>query len=690
MNLPVASVVGFSVGDTVTVGMPALETHAIAGIGNGILTFSSPVQYTYTSGTPVAKVPSQPGVVPAAQVRTTLSSLAPLNAKDLQVASVAGFKVGDEVTITNVTGGTETHTVTGIHLNLIRLTLDTQLARGYALGSNVTKVQIQPPPPTTTAAPTVAPLTYLAQDSEASTTLIHVTSTDNWTPGDMVQIEGETHRLVSIIADTKVLKLGTPLQLTYQKDVAVTKASGAKIVPVTAAPVDPYMPSLSAAMPTARPTPADPCAPQDDSSPCAPVAAATTTTPAPATCACTDGYVTRCLPYACGEGFFLRPLAGLIRCQNPKGCLPIDLKTCCSSIPQTTTTTTLGEVPGVVIADRLCVAFLGCSCNNDCDCTGALALSSNPADPPPMPPMPPFCLDHWEEVTIIGAIAAIIVVFFSTYRLFKPADSADGLTIGSIILGPNHSAQKERFCIACGKEFERDDDFCRSCGEKRYHLPPDGTLSNDSYTFCCFWKTPYKLHTKKKSDANWEGSVLMDMSRITGATQGNSTFNRIGDYPTLPKAEGQNWEYEIEEKTWERRYYYNIPAAIVKGTIINGILSFLVVWLVFILWWIFVDKVLQLKGFDSEDPHVLNSIQFLPAEPWTWFTERSPCPLSLLSAFVCVWAIVLGGQIWLWAFDRQVLNDVQAQGAQALVHKDEFDDQFSSFDNLPRRMCPVM
>lgn len=121
-----------------------------------------------------------------------------------------------------------------------------------------------------------------------------------------------------------------------------------------------------------------------------------------------------CNPFRCPPGSTLDPQAASIPCEKRSGCEKVDTHRCC--LLQTTTTTTVGEVPGVIVADRLCIQLSGCgNCDNDCDCV-AQELNSIPQPPPPVI-IPGWCLDHWAETLFIGIIALFLMVPISTCSL---------------------------------------------------------------------------------------------------------------------------------------------------------------------------------------------------------------------------------------------------------------------------------
>lgn len=121
-----------------------------------------------------------------------------------------------------------------------------------------------------------------------------------------------------------------------------------------------------------------------------------------------------CNPFRCPPGSSLDPQAASIPCEKRTGCEKADTHRCC--VLQTTTTTTWGEVPGVIVADRLCLQLSGCfGCDNDCDCV-AKPPNSVPLPPPPIIPVG-WCLDHWVETLFIGIVALFLMVPISTCSL---------------------------------------------------------------------------------------------------------------------------------------------------------------------------------------------------------------------------------------------------------------------------------
>jgi len=179
--------------------------------------------------------------------------------------------------------------------------------------------------------------------------------------------------------------------------------------------------------------------------PCAPQTPPGTTEGPFATCACSKGGVSGpsfCNPYQCPPGYSLRPMAVDVPCESRSGCTKKDLKRCCAL--QTTTTTTVGEVPGVIIADRLCIQLSLCACDNDCDCV-AKAPNSVVTLPPPLPPVQ-YCLDFFWEILLIGLFAFFPMVLISTCALktwgINEAYTPDGGQEGYGYPGMNKAAKE--------------------------------------------------------------------------------------------------------------------------------------------------------------------------------------------------------------------------------------------------------
>jgi hypothetical protein len=202
-------------------------------------------------------------------------------------------------------------------------------------------------------------------------------------------------------------------------------------------------------------SPQNPCgtvAPQPAASPCGTVPPHGTAPPSPCgtvapipppkpTCGCTTGDAT-CSPYTCPKGYHLHELAGLIPCHGDHhdkhgnaignaACTKADLHNCCTSVVTTTTTTNIPEVPGVVIADRICISFWGCACNNDCEC-----ISRTPVTilVPPLTTPPPtvkYCYDYWLESLMIGLLSFYPCLWVATKILQACILHKDSVVVSS-------------------------------------------------------------------------------------------------------------------------------------------------------------------------------------------------------------------------------------------------------------------
>lgn len=175
----------------------------------------------------------------------------------------------------------------------------------------------------------------------------------------------------------------------------------------------------------------DPCAPMGPKKiqPIGPEPCGTTTPLPPiANCACVNGFLP-CTPYQCaGEHYQLVVHPATVRCFNHKGCTTKDHSHCCKYVVTTTTTTAAVYVPGVVIADRICLLMEGCNgCDNECDCftnSGPFNVQNTNVAPVKrdihwISPYPPKCHDNWLETLLIGAFAAIFTFMFTTIAYTK-------------------------------------------------------------------------------------------------------------------------------------------------------------------------------------------------------------------------------------------------------------------------------
>lgn len=103
-------------------------------------------------------------------------------------------------------------------------------------------------------------------------------------------------------------------------------------------------------------------------------------------------------------------------------CSAADQFTCCAA-PTTTVTTTLliPEVPGVVIADRVCLSWVNCgACNNLCDCKVAEPQAVTTTTTTPWHPVE-VCKDYWVETLCIAVLAFLIclVICWKLHDMFE-------------------------------------------------------------------------------------------------------------------------------------------------------------------------------------------------------------------------------------------------------------------------------
>lgn len=130
-----------------------------------------------------------------------------------------------------------------------------------------------------------------------------------------------------------------------------------------------------------------------------------------------------CAQWQCMPPFVQRPNPEKYFCNQTSGCTVKDRMTCCLTPTTTTTTPFVAEVPGVVVADRVCIQWVGFhGCDNDCACSDhpAQLLSAPYVTPRPYAQV---CEDFWVEqliIAIVGLIIAVCAIIFCVERCVVP------------------------------------------------------------------------------------------------------------------------------------------------------------------------------------------------------------------------------------------------------------------------------
>jgi hypothetical protein len=87
-------------------------------------------------------------------------------------------------------------------------------------------------------------------------------------------------------------------------------------------------------------------------------------------------------------------------------------ETPCGTVPPVPTTTPPPpDVPGVVIADRVCIFFTNCQCFNYCDCTPETPVTFTTPPPVTPPPAKPVCEDFAFQNWLIGVVAFLLATY---------------------------------------------------------------------------------------------------------------------------------------------------------------------------------------------------------------------------------------------------------------------------------------
>jgi hypothetical protein len=132
-----------------------------------------------------------------------------------------------------------------------------------------------------------------------------------------------------------------------------------------------------------------PCATDSPISPCTTAPPPTTSPPPPQTCA----------NVVCPPQTSMIAQAASVPCENPQHCSQSDVYKCCVHHSP--------DVPGVIIQDRMCMIWVGCSCDNSCYCKRErepnVVTTTYTTSILPAPHR--VCLDYPWESAIVACIA---------------------------------------------------------------------------------------------------------------------------------------------------------------------------------------------------------------------------------------------------------------------------------------------
>lgn len=327
---------------------------------------------------------------------------------------------------------------------------------------------------------------------------------------------------------------------------------------------------------------------------------------------------------------------------------------CCLPVTTTTTTTFLGEVPGVIVADRLCLSFPGCSCNNDCDCTNAILLSDNSNLEPREVLAPPYCKDYWQEILMIALLSLLIAIPLGTC-LFKQrwVLGKDRGEMEKRCKNPNCNGREG----GKGAIYTPEDKFCRHCGTKRYAKSnyEEGWIMAGTSAGQDDGVNVNKTAANVEFHNHQNNGVYRMM---TGVSAG--VFRDMGDGATVvAKDPYGSVPHSHMAKPVGRvvglatKYGFNVPRVAFVNWLLQGILTFIIVHLiVFPLWVILMDLI----GVHGEPWNAIN-LGWLTS-PIFLMTDSHPnevafskeCPFSLLSIWLALWVSLWFGHLWLWVY----------------------------------------
>jgi len=154
--------------------------------------------------------------------------------------------------------------------------------------------------------------------------------------------------------------------------------------------------------------------------PCAPVNRKLSSPPSQDPCA---PQRPTCATYACPPPMVSIPDPVRLLCLSAKGCSKKDIPHCCVMGTTTTTTPIIPEVPGVVVADRVCIFFADCgSCFNYCDCKPKIVNTLTTTTT--LPIVEPICEDYPWENLVIGIVSFMLatrICLFIHERCVEPS-----------------------------------------------------------------------------------------------------------------------------------------------------------------------------------------------------------------------------------------------------------------------------
>lgn len=392
--------------------------------------------------------------------------------------------------------------------------------------------------------------------------------------------------------------------------------------------------------PTREASMADPCAPQLPASggttvkPVGPNPCGTSTPQPPiANCACVSG-VLPCTPFQCkGAHSSLVPHPATVRCGKNTGCTEDDRSRCCMHVFTTTTTTSLADVPGVVIADRVCIIFGDISpCDNDCVCVPVSPLNVNTTTTTtPIIVVPPvYCYDYWVESLWLGFIGFCFTVPISTavfLRLIRP-----------------------RF-----KDKEQGQHTTSALG-----------ADSPTATMMSMAAGSMAVGTQQAPMMSMQGGPMTSMS-AAGPMMSMATASGPMGSMQAGTIKGVNPAAVGREKAVDETDSFNACRCALVDFFSVMVISFIFVHLFWYPWMIVLDAM----GFHGD---VLNGIELVDFTQLAWV-----CPFSLFSIWVAIWFTVWLAHIRLYMLQKTVTRTTESRYVQAAVDQGAAD---------PRTLAP--
>jgi hypothetical protein len=127
-----------------------------------------------------------------------------------------------------------------------------------------------------------------------------------------------------------------------------------------------------------------------------------------------------CEQYKCEAPWIPIPHPERLLCHEEAGCTLVDRQGCCQYPTTTTTTPSITDVPGVIIADRTCIVFFDCNCDNRCDCITNEPLQGTTTTTPPIEAVCEANSYHHFWVAFWGLIFGIPIAIYCQEQCIKP------------------------------------------------------------------------------------------------------------------------------------------------------------------------------------------------------------------------------------------------------------------------------